>query len=391
MISRPLCSRHLCIVTETYLPEVNGVANSLRHLISHLNPNLYRVSIVRTSPRSEFAQPDNEVWVKGVTIPQYPDLQLGLPARQRMKKLWRKDPPDAVYVATEGLLGASAVSLARELGIPVISAFHTNFHRYSGYYGLGWIRSAVMAWMRRFHNRTGATLVPSRAMVDELTSAGIERVEWLPHGVDCERFNPLHRSASLREEWGVKSGERVLLYVGRLAAEKNIRTALEAAEQAQASGAPVRVVVVGDGPLASSLKERFPEVVFTGVKTGSELSRCYASADIFMMPSQTETFGLVTLEAMAAGLPVVAYDLAAAAEFVRPGVDGVLAADESEDAFFHALKRILRMETTLMGLDARAQAEQLSWLMVARQFERRIEALIADHFKSSGLVQPLHS
>ncbi|MEK9713384.1 MAG: glycosyltransferase family 1 protein, partial [Thalassolituus sp.] len=310
MISRPLCSRHLCIVTETYLPEVNGVANSLRHLISHLNPNLYRVSIVRTSPRTEFAQPANEVWVKGVTIPQYPDLQLGLPARQRMKKLWRKDPPDAVYVATEGLLGASAVSLARELGIPVISAFHTNFHRYSGYYGLGWIRSAVMAWMRRFHNRTGATLVPSRAMVEELTSAGIERVEWLPHGVDCERFNPQHRSASLRVEWGVKAGERVLLYVGRLAAEKNIRTALIAAEQAQAAGAAVRVVVVGDGPLAASLKERFPEVVFTGVKTGLELSRCYASADIFMMPSQTETFGLVTLEAMAAGLPVVAYDLA---------------------------------------------------------------------------------
>ncbi|HIG37491.1 MAG TPA: glycosyltransferase family 1 protein, partial [Oceanospirillaceae bacterium] len=190
--------RHICVVTETYLPEVNGVANSLQHLFTHLNSDLYQVSIVRPAPRVDMDVPDNEVWVKGISIPQYPDLQLGLPSKTALRSHWKATPPDLVYVATEGLLGASAVSLAREYNLPMISAFHTNFHRYSGYYGLGVMRRMIMAWMRRFHNRTHVTLVPSRSMVSELTDERMERVEWLPHGVDCRRFNPVHRSATLR-------------------------------------------------------------------------------------------------------------------------------------------------------------------------------------------------
>jgi len=383
--------RHICVVTETYLPEVNGVANSLQRLITHLNPELYRVSIVRPAPRVTMDVPDNEVWVRGVSIPQYPDLQLGLPARRILKKHWNQEQPDLIYVATEGLLGASAVALAREQGLPVVSAFHTNFHRYSGYYGLGVMRRMIMAWMRRFHNRTDATIVPSRAMVSELIEEGIKRVEWLPHGVDCERFNPSHRSISLRQDWGVEAGEQVALCVGRIAAEKNLIVALRAVRQMRLDGHRIRPVIVGDGPMLQSLTEEFPEAVFTGVKTGKALSACFASADLFLMPSKTETFGLVTLEAMASGLPVVAYDLAAAREFVRTGVDGALATDESAEAFTEALSVALRGDATLMGLDARSQAEQLSWHMVARQFERRIESLLVSARDQPGMVQPLQT
>lgn len=383
--------RHLCVVTETYFPEVNGVANSLRRLISHLNPELYRVTIVRPAPKQSVSQPENEVWVRGIRIPQYPELQLGMPSRESLRKHWRLDPPDLVYVATEGLLGASAVSLARQAGLPVVSAFHTNFHRYSGYYGLGVLRRLIMAWMRRFHNRTGVTFVPSRSMIEELSSAGIDRVEWLPHGVDCQRFHPDHRSTELRQRWGIEDHEQVALCVGRVAAEKNLTVALEAVQQLRHDGHAVRAVVVGDGPMRPELSRLYPDVIFTGVKTGKALSACFASADLFLMPSQTETFGLVTLEAMASGLPVVAYDQAAAREFVRTGVDGVLANDDSAGAFTEALRKALQADLILMGLDSRAQAEQLSWETVARQFERRIESLLLTAHNRHGVVQPLQT
>lgn len=381
---------HLCLVTETYLPEVNGVANSLQRLISHLNPELFRVSIIRTAPKVEYEQAPNEIWVRGLSVPQYPDVQLGLPAGQRIRRAWKLDPPDIVYVATEGFLGASAVAQARYFSLPVISAFHTNFHRYSDYYGMGWIHTAVMAWMRRFHNRTDATLVPSRAMVKELSAARIERVEWLSHGVDCQHFCPSLRRQELRRDWGVKD-EIVLLYVGRLAAEKNLQVALEAAEVAMKHGHRVRTVVVGDGPLRAELQAHYPHMLFTGVKTGSELASHYASADVFLMPSQTETFGLVTLEAMASGLPVVAYNMAAAGECVRVGVDGYLAQDETPSAFSAALLQMLNFDPTLMGIDARSQAESYSWQMVARQFERRLLELLADKQEARNMVQPLQT
>lgn len=385
---------HLCLVTETYLPEVNGVANSLQRLLSHLNSDEFRISIIRTAPKVDYPQAANEMWVRGVSVPQYPDIQLGLPAGQRIRRAWRVDPPDIVYVATEGMLGASAVAQARYLSIPVISAFHTNFHRYSDYYGMAWIHSAVMAWMRHFHNRTDATFVPSRAMVKELTAEGIDRVEWLPHGVDCEHFSPAMRCSSLRRDWA-RSGELhddiVLLYVGRLAAEKNLVVALEAADVARQQGFDLRMVVVGDGPLRAELEVLYPHAVFTGVKTGRELAVHYASADVFLMPSQTETFGLVTLEAMASGLPVVAYNMAAAGECVRPSVDGYLAQDETPGAFNLALLQQLNSASTLMGIDARAQAESLSWQMVARQFERRLVEIIAREREPSNMVQPLQN
>ena len=281
--------------------------------------------------------PDNEVWVKGISIPQYPDLQLGLPSKTALRSHWKANPPDLVYVATEGLLGASAVAMAREHNLPVISAFHTNFHRYSGYYGLGVMRRMIMAWMRRFHNRTHVTLVPSRSMVNELTSEGMERVEWLPHGVDCRRFNPVHRSATLREEWGVEAREQVALCVGRVAVEKNLIVALNAVRQMRLEGRQVRPVIVGDGPLRETLSEEFPEAVFTGVKTGQALSECFASADLFLMPSQTETFGLVTLEAMASGSVLIVDNRGGWRRMVRHGVTGWLC-DHERDFIYYASK-----------------------------------------------------
>ena len=366
----------ISVVTETYVPDVNGVAISLQHLISSLDPERFLVQIVRTRPRSEYTSVHEEVGCRGITIPMYPDLQLGLPAPRTLRKAWNAFQPDLVYIATEGPLGNSALSLARKWDLPVLSAFHTNFHRYSSYYGLSWIRNATLAWLRRFHNRTLMTLVPTTEVQTMLKQQYFNNVELLPHGVDCQHFHPEYRNPALRHSSGVTAGERVLLYVGRIAAEKNIPLAIKAWQQARQQFPDIRLVMVGDGPMRQEMQLKHPEVIFAGVKTGTELAEYYASADLFVFPSMTETFGLVTLEAMASALPVVAYNMAAAATHVRQGIDGFLAEENDEAGFIQALGDALAMDLTLAGIDARAQAEDASWQAVAERFSGLAEVVI---------------
>jgi len=357
----------ISIVTETYVPDVNGVANSLRQLLSELKPEQFCIQIIRTAPRSDWLPETEEVWCRGLTIPMYPDLQLGLPARRRVARAWQSFQPDLVYIATEGPLGNSALRQARKQGIPVISAFHTNFHRYSSYYGLGWIKTLTLAWLRRFHNRTAATLVPAGEIASALSSEGFRNVSVLPHGVDCQLFHPRRRSIALRQQWQV-GAEPVLLYVGRIAAEKNIPLAIRSWQALRVQGNNARLIMVGDGPMRAELEREHPQIIFAGVQTGETLARYFASADAFIFPSQTETFGLVTLEAMASGLPVVAFNMAAAQMHVQPGVNGELAADDTDEAFIAATSRLVGGDLQAMGIAARLQAERASWQSVAEQF-----------------------
>ena len=366
----------ISIVSETYVPDVNGVANSLRHLIQALDNNKYRIQIIRTRPKSSWVPEVEEVWVKGLTIPMYPDLQIGLPSTKRIAAVWDQFQPQLVFIATEGPLGNSALKEAQRRGLPVLSAFHTNFHRYSSYYGMGWIKTLTLNWLRRFHNSTLGTLVPSAESAGFLRSNGFENVHVLPHGVDCGLFHPRRRSAYLRNQWQVNDNQPVALYVGRVAAEKNIPQVVASYRKLLQSTPDLRLVVVGDGPLRSQLEQQHPDIIFAGVQTGEALARYYASADFFMFASQTETFGLVTLEAMASGLPVAAYDLAAAGQFIRQGVDGQLAKADDSDAFTQACLQLLRMDLSMAGTQARESAEQASWAKVTQQFDQHVDAAI---------------
>lgn len=366
----------ISIVTETYVPDVNGVANSLRQLIQAMSPQRYRIQIIRTRPRSEWIPEVEEVWVAGLTIPVYPDLQIGLPARRRIAAVWNQFQPDLVFIATEGPLGSSALKEAAARNIPTLSAFHTNFHRYSSYYGLGWIKSLTLFWLRRFHNRTLTTLVPSAESADFLRQAHFRNVHVLPHGVDCRLFNPERRSSSLREQWQVTDSQPVMLYVGRIAVEKNIPQVIETYQQCREKYPQLKLVMVGDGPMRLELEEKYKEIIFCGVQTGEALARHYASADLFIFASQTETFGLVTLEAMASGLPVVAYDMAAAGQFIRDGIDGELAEPNTSSDFSAAAFRLLTADLCKRGREARKNAEAASWDSVARIFEQHIAAAL---------------
>ena len=213
------------------------------------------------------------------------------------------------------------------------SDFRTNFQAYSGHYRLGWLRGAIEAYLRHFHNRTDCTMVPTEALRAELQAAGFERTVVVARGVDTQLFDPLRRSEALRRQWGAAESDGVVLYVGRLAAEKNLEVLLQAFASMRRTDPRLRLVLVGDGPLRESLRQRCPEAVLAGQRSGIDLAAHYASADLFLFPSLTETFGNVTPEAMASGLPVLAFDHAAAGQLIEHGENGWLVPHGDSSAF----------------------------------------------------------
>ena len=331
-------SLRIAIVTETFPPEVNGVAMTLGRIVEGLLKRGHAVQVVRPRQGKESGsnparQGLDEVLSKGVPLPAYGELRFGLPSKNRLTALWADKRPDIVHVVTEGPLGWSAVAAARKLQLPVTSSFHTNFQNYSQHYGMGLLKSPIESYLRKLHNRTQATMVPTRAMVQELQARGYHNVTLLSRGVATEQFSPNHRSPELRAQWGATSDDIVILLVGRLAKEKNVGLVVSAYRAILARVPSAKLVFVGDGPLRKGLEEACPEAHFAGVRKGAELAAYYASADLFLFASVTETFGNVVPEAMASGLAVVAYDCAAAKELIVNGDNGLLVATGDDIAF----------------------------------------------------------
>jgi glycosyltransferase involved in cell wall biosynthesis len=367
--------RHICVVTETYPPEVNGVALTLAHLVKGLVAQGHSVSLVRPHQRgsdlSHCNQDSKVTLVRGLPLPGYSALQFGLPACRLLCRSWKRRRPDAVYVATEGPLGWSAVRVARRLGIPALSGFHTNFHSYSRHYRVGWLRPLILGYLRRFHNRSTGTLVPSADLRERLQCLGFNNVSVLSRGVDNELFTPERRSAELRRQWGVSSNDLAVLYVGRIAPEKNVKLAVDAYRTMKQSAGSSKFVVVGDGPARAALQRENADLIFSGLRTGQQLAEHYASADVFLFPSETETFGNVTLEAMASGLAVIAYDYAAAKMHIRHGETGVLVPYGDSTAFVDLAARLTRNPSSLGWIRRRAREyiTSLDWRSVVERFE----------------------
>lgn len=362
------------MVSETFPPEINGVAMTVSQLVRQLGRRGHTVQLVRPRQPSEpvpTAGVNETLLVPGLPIPGYHELRMGAPAVRRLRRSWRLLPPDVIYVATEGPLGWAAVRVANALGIPVVSGFHTQFHHYSGYYRLGWLQPLVYRYLKALHNRTACTLVPTEAMRYGM-GQDIASVEVLGRGIDTERFHPSKRSEALRREWGAGPDDKVLLYVGRLAREKNIDLALNTFLKLKQNHPGIRFVLVGPGPDYARLYSRHEGLIFVGGKANEELARYYASADIFLFPSLSETFGNVVLEAMASGLACVAFNEAAAAIHIQHCHNGMLAEPGDEAAFLRHSQTLLANDPFRHSLqrEARHAMKGIAWERVGEEFER---------------------
>jgi glycosyltransferase involved in cell wall biosynthesis len=373
--------QQITIVSETFPPEINGVANTLHYLCRGLMERGNQVTVVRPSqpgePTGFYPNIDNPLFshefvASGLPIPGYKEFRFGVARPKALAALWKSHRPSCIYVATQGPLGLAAVAAAKQLNIRVLSGFHTNFHSYSRYYGLGALERLLSAYGRWFHNRTHRTLVPTRKTIAGTQTMGITNTTLWSRGVDCERFSPQKRSQSLRHQWGLKENELAILYVGRLAPEKNLSLAVVCFDRIRKLYPTARFVLVGDGPMRADLEARHPEFVFCGVQRGEALARHYASGDLFLFPSKTDTFGNVVLEAMASGLGVTAFDDAAASEHISHNDNGMKAPLNNDDNFVHHALKLADQPSLLKRVrtKARLDALDLSWNRQIELFER---------------------
>jgi len=380
----------LAIVTETFPPEINGVAMTFGVIAGELTRRGHSVAVYRPwrrdLPGAETGAGFRQVPMPGLPLPGYPQLRMGLPAGRRLRREWTQDRPDLVHVATEGPLGYSAVRAARALGVPVTSSFHTNFHTYTQHYRISLLRKVALAWLRHVHNLTLRTFVPTRELGAELEKLGFQGISVLSRGVDTGQFGPARRSEALRAAWGAGPDDPVVIHVGRMAAEKNYPLLMRAYAAMRAANPACRFVLAGEGPLKAALMKAHPWCLFAGFFPRDEIGRHYASADLYVHASLTETFGNVLTEAMASGLAVAGFDYAAARIFMRDGENGLAVPTDRPDALVAAAVR-LATEPALrarLRAAARGAVETQSWAIVITRFESDLASAAALTPKSTG-------
>ena len=372
----------IAIVTDTWAPEINGVAHSLLQLCKGLQQQGNSIFLIRPE-QSESCQdfrPDQECLVRAQSIPKYSGLQFGWPQLIKLSKALKKAQVDIVHIVTEGPLGFAMLQLARSLQIPVSSGFHSAFHDFSRFFDLAFLMKPVQHYLRWFHNNTQLTCVPSQDTADALHRLGFScPLVVVGRGVDHSRFSPSHYRAKLRQQWQADEHTRVMLYVGRLSPEKEVDVLISAYRSMLAMDARTKLVIVGDGPDRERLMQlaKSLDVIFMGSLSGQALSEAYASADVFCFASQVETFGNVVLEAMASGLPVIAYDYACANLHVQHGETGWLSRLGHQQGLIQQMLGLPdQQKLQQMGAQARKKAEKVGWQYPVRQFEQALYSLV---------------
>jgi glycosyltransferase involved in cell wall biosynthesis len=363
---------------------------TMGRMVEGLLAKNHRIQLIRPrQTRDDHPVEDHTLQVKllrGLPIPGYPGLRIGTPATGNLIKLWQGDRPNIVHLVTEGPLGWSALRAAARLDIPTCADFHTNFHSYSAHYGFGLLRSAVANYLKRFHNRALCTMVPTEEMRADLASTGYRNLRVVARGVDTILFHPGKRSHELRTAWGVGQDNAAVVHVGRLAPEKNLSLVFSAFEAMRARHAHARLVLVGDGPMRKYYQRQYSEHVFVGMRRGEDLAAHYASADIFLFPSLTETYGNVTMEAMASGLAVVAFNYAAARQHILDGANGLLVPPTNDRAFIERGCALIDDPAMIadLGHHARKTAEGLAWDEVVEALINAYQDVIAQHAEISS-------
>jgi phosphatidylinositol alpha 1,6-mannosyltransferase len=355
----------VALVTGSYNYIRDGVALTLNRLVAYLLSQGVETLIFTPVARKPALEHAGEiVAAPSVAIPFRPEYRIALGLTRPVRARLTAFRPDIVHLATPDILGHQALRLAKASGWPTVASYHTRYDTYLKYYGFGFLQPVAKAAERRFYGACDEVFVPSPSMADTLAAEGVEANFHLwTRGIDTERFHPGHRSESWRAARGVAPGEILVAFVSRLVREKRLDDFVAVVRGLQAAGMPARALVVGDGPERAALERALPGGLFEGFLVGDDLPTAYASADIFVFPSDTETFGSVTLEAMASGLPTLCADATGSRSLVDPGVTGYLAPVGDLDALVGAALR-LSGEPALrraMGEAARARSLRFSW------------------------------
>lgn len=371
----------IALFTETFLPKVDGIVTRLCHTVDHLQQSGHQVLVFAPEGGITDYKGAQVHGVSAFPLPLYPELKLALP-RPSIGEALLQFQPDVVHVVNPAVLGLAGLFFSKVHNFPLVASYHTHLPQYLKYYGLSLLEGLLWELLKAGHNQARLNLCTSSAMVAELDRQGIERLALWQRGVDIDTFQPSLASAEMRSHLSQGHPDSpLLLYVGRLSAEKEIdriKYILEAIPEA-------RLALVGDGPYREELENHFADThtYFAGYMTGKILGSAFASADAFIFPSRTETLGLVLLEAMAAGCPVVAARSGGIPDIVQDGVNGYLFDPNDEHGAIAATQRLLQNadERQMLRQNARVEAERWGWAAATQQLQQYYQDVIHPQVK----------
>lgn len=334
----------IALFSEVYWPMVSGVGVTLVRLVDALEARGHQVRVYSATyplPPDGVDRPEAH---RSPSVPLflYPDVQWAFPRQREIDADLALFRPDVVHVVTEFALGRAGIRAAGHLGIPVIASAHTDYEKYARRYGVPWLIRVGWIYLRWFYNHAELVLSPSRVYQRTLGTRGVRHTGLWSRGVDSALFTPARRSAAWRSRFGVGPADLLVTYIGRLAVEKDLRRLLTAWQSLEARRGRAQLVLVGQGPLEAEIRERaMPGVHLAGLLSGTALAEAYASADLFVFPSPTETFGNSLLEAMGSGVAALAVGAGGVLDFAEHGVNAWLAPPHDSGSFASAMLQLM--------------------------------------------------
>ncbi|RNC28640.1 MAG: GDP-mannose-dependent alpha-mannosyltransferase [Candidatus Dichloromethanomonas elyunquensis] len=383
----------IAIVSDTFYPQVNGVCNTFGKMVEYMDKKGtdYRFYVPLWEPRVTANDSDRIFRFDSIKPWFYPECRLAVPNRRnyiKLKNYLDRFQPQILHIATEFSLGYLALKYARESGIPTIMSYHTDIPSYLKYYSFQFVENAVWAYFRWFHSYAQLNLVPSQSTMAQLQVQEFSNLSFWKRGIDLERFSPSHKQEEIHNQIALP-GEILLLYVGRISAEKELDVLIEAVRILRDKGLPFKLAMVGDGPYRQELESRRePNVVFLGYRNGKELQNIYASADVFVFPSSSETYGNVILEAMASGLPVVAPFSGGIRENLVDGYNGLAFTIANSPDMAVQIERMITEHDTRkrLGENAVKSVANKTWESVFEELFQLYGSFLRDNHKIQKLT-----
>ncbi|MFC0274236.1 glycosyltransferase family 4 protein [Metabacillus herbersteinensis] len=371
----------VAIFTDTFAPDVNGVARTLKRFTDYLESKGYEFKVFAPESTNDSLFSSHIHRFASLPFFLYPECRLALPNMVQVKTELQRFKPDIIHVATPFNIGFCGLHYAKKLNIPVVGSYHTDFDQYLEYYDLQFFSKFLWKYMHWFHRPLRKIFVPSQETLEQLRKQGFMNLRIWGRGVDCSLFHPNYNLAEVREAYQIKE-KFILSYVGRLAPEKDIETLMKLTTQLPENIRDnVHWLIVGDGPLKEEMMKSSPEnMTFAGYLNGVNLAKVYASSDLFVFPSPTETFGNVVLEAHAAGTPVIGANSGGVKNIIQQGKTGFLCEPKNIDQFSTAIHTILTNETLQkdMGNNAHAYALTQTWSQIFDGLLKEYEGALED-------------